>query len=243
MSELWISHHSIRTWQEPQLWRDYFAKAQAILGVSLTHLDTSDPVRRRVISLADAGDFVCAFKRSEESRWLFGKCADSGIALTVQHFRQIQHFPNTLRWHVPTSFVDKPDNLQRIISLFFLGNRSLDPFYSYSDDVEQIASKKKSSGAVDIQAELLGVFWLTYFNPAYVAFFGRSAFDSLPVAEQGNDGGVTVTLGERPSSVSTDLRLRAAEVLGRESFVDPTDVVLKLRGRFALTFEQLKRNS
>ncbi len=239
MTELWIAHHSIGTWQEPSRWTGYFEEAQRLLGFSLTHLDVNDPVKRKVVSLVGAGDFVCAFKAREDSRWLFGKFGDIGIELSVQHYRQLGHYPNTLKWHVPLSFIEKPENRLRIKALFDLGNRAFKPFYAYSDDVAQIASKKKSFGAVDIQAELLGVFWLTYFNAAYVAFFGNQKFDGLPGVERGNEGSITIVLGDSPQSVTCEAREQAVAALGKQSFVNPSDVLGKQRGRFALTFQQL----
>lgn len=239
MSELWIAHHSIDAWQEPSRWTGYFEEAQRLLGSPLTHLDVNDPVKRKVASLADAGNFVCAFKAREDSRWLFGKFRDNGIELSVQHYRQLGHYPNTLKWHVPLSFVEKPENRQRLKALFDLGNKTFKPFYAYADDVAQITSKKKSSGAVDIQAELLGVFWLTYFNAAYVAFFGSQKFNALPGVERGGDGSITIVLDDSPKSVTNELREQSAAKLDKQSFVNPSDILGKQRGRFALTFQQL----
>jgi len=239
MSELWINHLSIEVWQEPGCWTDYFDQVQGILGSPLTHLDVNDPVKRKVASLKDAGDYVCAFKPREDSRWVFGKFDAIGIELSIQHYRQLGHWPNSLMWHVPLSFIEKPENCTRLKALFDLGNLTFKPFYAFSDDVSHIKSKKKSSGAVDIQAELLGVFWMTYFNAAYVAFFGEEKFNDFPKVEYGDDGGVTVLLGDSPKSVSSELREQLVTALGKQSFVNPNEILGKLPGRFALTFQQL----
>lgn len=239
MSELWIDHLSIESWQEPSCWTAYFEHAQQLLNSSLTHLDIADPVKRKVASLEDAGNYICAFKVSEDSRWLFGKFDSIGIEFSVQHYRQLGHWPNSLKWHVPVTFIEKSENRERLQALFGLGNRILKPFYSYSDDVSQIASKKKSSGAVDIQAELLGVFWMTYFNAAYVEFFGKKRFTGFPKVEYGDNGSATVILGDSPKSVSSELREQFATMLGKSSFVNPKDTLGKPPGRFALTFQQL----
>ena len=111
---------------------------------------------------------------------------------------------------------------------------------SYSDDVTQIASKKKSSGAVDIQSELLGVFWFTYFNAAYVAFFGEGKFNNCPGVERSGDGSITIVLSDSPTSVTPELRERAAAALCKESFVNPRDILGMQRGRSPLTFLQLR---
>ena len=115
----------------------------------------------------------------------------------------------------------------------------LHTFYSYGDIATQLSLKKKSTGAVDIQAELLGVFWLTYFNDAYVKFFSAERFRDLDgiVSHVGN--GMTVELGKRPNELSEDKRKNAALVLGKDSFVDVADLAGKRPGKFALTFQQL----
>ena len=92
----------------------------------------------------------------------------------------------------------------------------------------------------DIQSALLGVFWFTYFNAPYVAFFGEDKFNSCPGVERSGDGSITIVLGDSLKSVTRELRERSAAALGKESFVNPRDVVGKQRGRFALTFPQLR---
>jgi hypothetical protein len=240
MSEIWISHLSVADWPEPVQWKTYFEQAQQLLGGPLTHLDENDPVRRKVTSLDDAGAFMCTFKEQEQSRWVFGRYKTLGIELSADRFRPAAHqFANALTWHVPLSFVEKLGGRQRLKSLFDLGNQFFKPFYAFSDERVQIASKNKSSGAIDIETELLGVFWLTYFNAAYVAFFGSQKLDGLPGVERGSDGSVTVVLGDNPKSVTNELREQAATTLGKQSFVNPSDILNKPRGRFALTFQQL----
>jgi hypothetical protein len=239
MSNLWIAHHSIGSWLEASLWTTYFKEAQRLLGSPLTHLDINDPVKRKIASLEEAGDFVCAFEADENRRWLFGRCGGTGIRLSVQLFRQLSWYPNTLKWHVPLTYVDRDENRQRLKALFNLGNKTFKPFYAYSDDVAHIAAKKKSSGAVDIQAELLGVFWLTYFNAAYVGYFGREKFKSIPVVDHADDGGITIVLADSPKSVGSELREQSAAILGRQSFVNPNDIMGKQQGRFAMTFQQM----
>lgn len=76
-------------------------------------------------------------------------------------------------------------------------------------------------------------------STAYVAFFGLDKFAGLPGVERGADGSVTLVLGDSPASAPPELRERYAAVLGRQSFVNPQDVLGKQPGRFALTFDQL----
>jgi hypothetical protein len=239
MNDLWIDHCSIEAWSDPKRWVSFFEQVQEVLASPLTHLDVNDPVRRKVASLKDAGDFVCAFGPREDSRWVFGVFKGLGIDFSIQLFRQLDRWPNSLTWYVPLSFVEKFGGRQQLQSLFNLGNQFFKPFYAFSDERAQIASKKKSSGAIDIETELPGVFWLTYFNAAYVAFFGNQKFDGLPGVERGSDGSVTIVLGDNPKSVTNELREQAAATLGKQSFVNPNDILNKPRGRFALMFQQL----
>lgn len=240
MSELWVAHLSVAAWQQPALWTRFFEDAQRILGSPLTHLDVKDPVRRKVASLVDAGNIVCEFETQEDQRWLYGKFADIGVEFSVEHSPHLGRYPNAFQWHVPVAFVEEPASLQQLKALFDLGNQTFRPFYAYADDVAQIASKNKPSGAVDIEAELLGVFWLTYFNAGYVAFFGTEKFNSIPGVVRTNDGGATITLGESPYLVTSELREQASTVLGRDSFVDLNDLLAKPRGRYVLTLQQLR---
>lgn len=241
MSELWIAHHSVDAWQAPSLWTAYMEEAQQLVGSPLTHLDVNDPLRRKVTSLADVGNFICAFDPREESRWLFGRCGKTGIGLSITHYRQPgqNRRCNYLRWHTPLSFVEQGENRKRLKALFDLGNRTFKAFYAYSDDVEQLKKKNKPSGSIDIETELPGVFWFTYFSPAYVAFFGKDKFSGVPSVEHGSDGSITIVLGDSPKSVANELREQVAAMLGKQSFVNPSDILVKQRGRFALTFPQL----
>lgn len=242
MKEIWISHDSIENWSSPEDWTLFLEGARRLLGASLTHLDINDPVRRKVPSLHDAGQFICAFGPNEQSRWLFGKFKSIGVDFSVQHYRTIRHYCNTFMWHLPLSHCQAPGRWEIVKKLFSLGNVCLRPFYSYTDTADTmaaIAAKKRMSGAIDIQAELLGVFWLTYFNAAYVEFFGRERFAGLPAVQIAANGGIAVELAETPDSLSQEDRDQAVAQLGRISFVDVADPGVKRRGQFALTFEQL----
>jgi hypothetical protein len=239
-AELWITHLSIESWQDSVRWATYFAQAQEILGAPLTHLDTSDPVRKKVTSVGLAGEYVNSYKKLEDSRWLFGKFETIGVEISIQHYRQLGHWPNSLTWHIPLSCVETSRDYTRLKALFDLGNYMLSPFYAYGDEASRICGKKKTSGAVDIRAELLGIFWMTYFNDAYVEFFGASKFKAFPSVEYGDNGGVTFLLADRPSSIPDALREKLAVMLGGQSFVDVEDMLGKQPGRFALTFQQLE---
>ena len=114
------------------------------------------------------------------------------------------------------------DRLVKVSSqLFALGNRVLKPFYATADTERNLASKSKRSGyGVDLQAELSGVFWLTYFNKPYRDFFGREKFASIPEVTS-QRGGVTIRLGDSPRDYNAARRLQIEAILGKQCFIDP----------------------
>ena len=242
MKEIWISFHSVARWTQAQNWTAYFQRVDELLAAPLTHLDTNDPIRRKVSSLHDAGEYICAFGPHEDSRWLFGRFKSLGIDFSIRHFRKLDRWDNSFSWHIPARYCAVPGRWETIKQLFVLGNDCLTPFYSYadtSDTMAALAEKKKDSGACDPETELLGVFWLTYFCPAYVKFFGPDRFVTLPGVKIAADGSATIQLAETPQLLSPEERNKAVLALGQASFVDMADGGLKRRGQYALTFEQL----
>ena len=114
----------------------------------------------------------------------------------------------------------------------------MQPFYSISDDIIYIKSKSRET-AVNIERELLCVFWLTHFNNQYTDFFGRQKFDELAGVGFASRNGVTLKLGNSPAEVPHERRVTCEHLLGYSSFVDPRDHSLKSPGRYALTFTEL----
>jgi hypothetical protein len=240
--ELWLCHYSCMSWSDPDRWIGYFRTVEGILGARITHLDQNDPVRRRVKpgEFAELAEYVVSMGERENSRWLHGKMASVRLSFSVQHNRdfRVPGFPNSVSWYFPARFVDNASGLDAVRSLFECGDTWLSPFYAYSDIKAQIASKKKE-WAVDLRAELLGVFWLTYFNSRYVEFIGKDKFKELPGISVKFDGGATLDLGESPWSVPDGLRAQAQAKLCPKLFVESNEVLRKRPGEYALTYEQL----
>jgi hypothetical protein len=240
MSELWSMHFSVASWHNETSWSDFFDQCQKILGCSLTQLDTRDPPRRKVASLAQAGAYVCAFGAREETRWVFGSFGESAAELTVRHAKHASQVENSVKWTFPAAFEQNAELRGKLVALFRLTSLHFRCFYACADRADALAAKKKSSGAVDLEAELLGVFSLTYLCPAYVRFFGREKLSRLPGSTLVDDAGALVDLSAGLGLATADARQSAAEILGRESFVDTKDMLGKRAGRFALTYEQLR---
>jgi len=242
-SEVWLSHFACVSWLDDDRWTRYLASAEEILGADITHLDQNDPVRRRVspAQLPGIAKYVTSIGKREDSRWVFGRIASIGVDFSIRHYREPRGWPNSATWYFPQDFFQNAANIEAICRLFDQGNHSLNPFYAYADAKDLVCRKKKESGAVDIQAELLGVFWLSYFGPQYVSFLGKEAIAGQPEVRATFNDGVTLRLGETPSSVPSGLRENMEVRLGRETFVEPNDSQRKRPGQYALTFEQLKK--
>lgn len=242
--KLWLDHCSCADWCDPNRWSTYFERAQDILGAEITHLDEDDPVRRKVTDLKSAGEFVTRFGVNEDSRWIFGRIKSLDIRFTIWYFRNEMNRANSIDWHGPSEMFDDPIRVNQICELFDCGNSLLDTFYSYAD-IGEVHSKKswrkRVFGAVSLEDELLGVYWLTYFNERYVEFFGREKFTALENVAVKFDGGATLRLGDTPLTVPEGLREKVENHLGSKSFVAwQRDITIKRPGQYALTFEQLR---
>jgi hypothetical protein len=242
-TELWMSHYSCASWITADRWIRYFKRVQEILDAPITHLDEDDPVRRKVTELADAADFVTRFGEKEDSRWLFGEMRSINVNFSMWFFRDAPERMNSINWHGPAEMFDDPTRVNQICDLFDCGNRFLDAFYGYADtrEVQSRKSWRKEFGAVDLQDELHGVYWLTYFNDRYVEFFGRKKLMGLENATVNSNSGATLRLAETPVAVPEGLREKVENALGPKSFVAPQrDITIKRPGQYALTFEQLR---
>jgi hypothetical protein len=241
--ELRFSHYSCANWRDPNRWSTYFERVQEILGAEITHLDEDDPVRRKMTDPNSAGEFVTRFGEEEDDRWIFSEIKSLGMGFTIWYFRNRPDQYNSINWHGPPEMFDDPIRLKQICELFDCGNSLLDTFYSYADTREVQVSKKwrKEFGGVNFQDELLGVYWLTYFNERYVEFFGREKFQELKNVAVKLNGGATLRLAETPSAVPEGLREEIEQYLGPKSFVAwQRDITIKRPGQYALTFEQLR---
>jgi hypothetical protein len=180
-TELWVCHLACASWSAPDIWVRYFGRVQEILGTDITHLDKNDPVRRRAKpgKLAEAADYVSTMGNREDSRRVFGRIESIGVDFAITHYREVQGWPNSITWYFPLKSLESAANIDILCRLFDWGNSVLNPFYAYADTKNYVSGKKKESGAVDIRAELLGVFWLTYLDPHYVAYLTREKLTEL----------------------------------------------------------------
>lgn len=233
--ELWINHRSVARWLDPHLWDRYLSALEEVLGDRLTKLDTNDPMRRKADTAKSEGDFVVAFKPREDSRWLFGVFGNSGVQIEIRHFKALGSWDNSISLIFPERMTSGSE-IGQVRRVFTLGNQMMQPFYAEADLKEVICSIKPSTPSLDISRELPGVFWLTYFGPAYRAFFGAK-FDGIAGLDEDSRGGVTLQLAESPAQVAASAREGIIKHLGATSFAGGGPP--KERGQFALTIHQL----
>jgi len=239
MNEIQMTFYSLLNLFDRGLWVKLISELERIFRHKLSHLDVNDPMRKKVSDLETASDYICSIGEQESSRKIFGKFGKSKIEISISIFREATLFPNSLSIHFPEKVASNQEGLFMLRNAFDESNRCLKPFYSICDSMDTIAAKRKSTGyAVDLQAELIGAFWLTYFNKAYVDYFEESKFQEIPSRQiEGLDGSI-VELGESPFSVNV-ARDHVEALLGKESFVDPSLGFDKPIGKNALRFDQL----
>lgn len=239
MNEIQMTFYTLLNPFEKNLWIELFCELERVFGQKLSHIDVNDPVRKKVSDLVVAADYIRAIGEEESSRRVFGKFGKSKIEFSISIFKEVTHFPNSLSIHFSETITDDQEGLSMLRDAFEEGNRYLKPFYSICDSMGMIASKRKATGyAVDLQAELIGTFWLTYFNKAYVDFFEEPKFQKVPsIRIEGLEGSL-LDLGESPFSV-TVARDEVEALLGKESFVDPLLGYDKEVGKNVLSFDKL----
>jgi len=246
-NELWMSHHSVRSWNDVPEWDDYLRMVEAVLDDRLARLDINDPARRKADTAHGEGHFVTQFGSKEDSRWLLGKFEKTKVEVQIQHYKKGKdsfgrHRDNTVTFYVPEK-VHSGSGVHKLIELFHLTNEQLGIFYAAADLKKLYCAKQASPpslGALNIASELPGVFWLTYFGSRYCEFFGRERLNGLEQSAEGPAGGITMRLAESPGQVPEGLRRMLERRLGAESFAGTGDVTLeKPEGRYTLTLGQL----
>jgi hypothetical protein len=240
MSSIQIKLYSITDLFDHKIWEDFFEQLEKITGLKLSHLDTNDPVRRKISCVREAAGFVCDISNFEASRTLFAKFDKSKLQMTITLYKSTEQTSNNIILDFPEKYLSaKDDWAANVFDVFLMSTQRLKPFYSLCDFAHLIYGKRKLSGfSIDLQAELPGIFWLTFFTTRYVEYFGKGLFVSLHAEEIDSLNGVLIKLGDSPNKVEMP-RAQAESLLGKQSFVDPTSQFDNPRGKNALLFSQL----
>ena len=243
--EIWMQHFSARSWNCSNLWNDFLGQMETLLGDRLLRLDDKDPVRRKVTSADGEGKFVVQFGAREDSRWIAGRLNKTGIQFDVTLYKAgrdslgRRRF-NSLNILIPPGFTTQ-SNILRLDQLFNLTNQLLETFYGFADERSVVCAKQPSgTHSVDLNRELLGVFWMTYLGPEYKAFFGTEKLMSLKNAVVGSGNGITIKLAAYPGAVPAGDRIDVERALGTCSFASMEGShVRKEPGQYVLTQDQL----
>lgn len=224
-----------------EVWHDFIVDLEGMLGLHISHLDVRDPVRRKAGDAKASAEYICGFDEGEERRVIFGKFGSSGVIFSISLCKEVVSFPNSFSISFPEKFIRNEAGLKCLFSMFSSGNRLFKSFYSFCDYEDVIFLKKKATGfSVDLQSELIGVFWLTFFCDKYVRFFGVKDIDGLPFFCSHGDGGVTFLLGDSPCMESQKSARDVVErAIGVDFFVNPALLYDKPNGRFALLYKNL----
>ena len=236
VNELVLQFFSRASWDQPGLWKKTLTVIEKTLNDVPTKLDDKDPLRRNYgdYSLDENANFITSFGSKETSRWIFGNYRKKGISFSVQITKSLCDRNHSLNLHLPASETELAE------SLFFQLLNVLDPIYAYSDFQSEISAKRRVDFfAVDLQQELVGVFWLTFFCSTYVNHFGLSSFNNMADIEAkiGSDG-IMFKLGGSPVDLSPSVRRTTEEAIGSLSFVDPQSSLLKPIGKHVPSYDK-----
>ena len=239
MSDVQLTFYSLSDLFDQCKWIDFFSDLEKIIHCKLSHLDTADPIRRKVDDLSETADFICLIGERETSRRLFGKFGKSKISIAISIYKDVSGFPNRISLGFPEKILSENEGAKTLHRVFVMANHYFKPFYSIGDIASVITSKRKITGfAVNLQAELIGIFWLTYLNRSYVDFFGKEKFNNLHCECLSEEGGLLVKLGDSPFSLDVS-RDEMENYLGRASFVEPLLNMDKEIGKNALLYKQI----
>lgn len=255
MTKIVIMHHSVHDWTNPDMWDRYLRAIETILDDRIVRLDERDPIRRKADTLAGEGSYIGTIPERLSDRQVWGRFDKTKTLLSIDHYRDNRDYFG--RWATNHSYISiSRSSVAAQIgatgpALFAAGNELLKPFYS-SMDISEIANGGRFMNGFNPARELPGVYWLTYFGPAYVDFFGKDRLLQLPEATEDAAGGITLRLSERPSEIRSPRGPEIEEFLGEMSFarhgqtkseryrVPFISSVTKAIGQYALTIETLR---
>lgn len=216
--KLILTASALTPWTMPNLWVELISELEDQLGTRLHLLDVRDPVRRKVSSLSAAEAYFNAFEPRETYRRVYGDFLDCKIHFVVGHMPALHHRANRFLLYLPDEFCSRvdPGALKRLFETVI---RILRPFYALFDQnsIYSLRTASPPLGSGSYWHEHSGVFWMTHFSKPIVDFFSKAKFSNLPATE-GEDGGMTLRLGDDPWTLAEEDRRAAEKELGELSF-------------------------
>lgn len=224
--EIQMYFSSLSPWNDSHVWDEYFREVEALLNDRLIKLDENDPVRRKADTKADQeGEYVTKFGALEGCRTVFGEFAKSKIHFSINCNNEKidpskRPIINRINYSVPVSGQSmNEDQADVLAKLFAVTIERFGVFLAESDLTEFVVAKKTHDGySLDIESELLGVLWLTYFSPKYVSFFTKERLLTIPGAKEGPADGVIIRLATSPQEIPSGARRNAEKTLGERFF-------------------------
>ena len=233
--EIVIQFFSRSPWDAPALWSQFYSILNVTVGEFPSRLDTNDPLRRQFndYSLKENSEYTCQFGPKEMSRVMFGSYPKNKCHFSLHIYKSLSSHTSSLNLYLPSSKNELAEELFNQLSIL------LEPIYAYSYYQRHVSAKKRADFfAVDMEQELVGVFWLTFFCKTYVNYFGRDKFQySNGVEASESDKGIIIKLSDSPITVEPDTRTLIEEIIGKNSFVDPKSTLLKPKGKYVPSYD------
>lgn len=235
MNEVQMSFYTTDNLSDYDVLAKFISFMEINFKAQISHIDSADPPKRKALCADDAANYISSAIKLGKANRFFGKFGKSGIHIQISAFQPIDSFPNEVSIFFPSSSVSRIDGQRRVVRGFEEGISSFKPFYAICDHIMRIYEKRKPSGlSVDLRAELLGVFWITYFDSNYVRFIGEDKFSEIKYGRKTLDGGVMILIDDFNAASSFGASIE--RLLGTDHFVDTASYSEKQPGVHAIDF-------
>lgn len=220
-------------------WVNFFEKLEFFSKMKITYLDKNDPIRNKITNVNEAAEYIQNLNHKESVWWIFGKMGKTkkmDFVISLSANKGEDGTPDKINLSFENINIESEDELNYLNTLFVEIIKVFDPFYAFCDSILYIYDKRKRSGSpINIQCELTGIFWLTYFNKKYSNFLN---INKSEVVSQQLNNGTLIKLGKSPGELDFT-RYDIEKTIGNTFFVDTTSTFNKPIGKYVLTFSQL----